>query len=613
MQGDEAHAPGGVAGIALGGHVRHDVGAVLDVGGLPEGGVRSAGVVVVPAQHHGADLAVSHHLVEFQGDVHASHGVLIQDAALGAHHHAVALGVPDPHIVVIVLIPPVVFQDIRRGGGVGLVQILRLSRQAAPPEGPVAEVEQARPQNVLHIGGEHESVQVVFAVAAHVPHSGVKHGLQEAVAVVEEIRPPVVEFADHLIMPPQGFVHQLPELLRVMVQQLRPLGEGQPLGAVSAVIGDVAGGLVAEQVHVHIVFVQVFQQVHHVAVIGDGAGGPVRQVPPGHGQRLLQAVGALADPPLGIPGLDAGVVHLRDNGHGPGDLRRLALGPAHAAQASRHKQPPGQVPIGGDPQLQPPGVEQGVEGPVDNALGPDIHPAACRHLAVVGHPQGGGAVEVLLVVKGPHHQAVGDDAPGRQLMAVEQPQGVAGHDHQGLLVRHDLQIFLDEPVLHPVLAHLPRLAVGHQLIGVQGHVEVQVVVHHHLEGLGLYAVAPILVNGLAVKRALRPEAISVDPAMLLQLPGKLPCHLQMMVRVDVPQGVADGQRLVCLGQMRLPPGGPADPLPEGGIWGQVVIQFHRHCVVNIIKCHKLPPVFVEYFLIIYYIQLRRICQFSKKK
>ena len=232
-----------------------------------------------------------------------------------------------------------------------------------------------------------------------------------------------MEPADHLIVPPQGFVHQLPELLRVVVQHLRPLGEGQPLGAVSAVIGHMAGGLVAEQVHVHIVFVQVFQQVHHVAVIGDGAGGPVRQVPPGHGQRLLQAVGAPADPSLGIPGLDAGVVHLCDDGHGPGDLRRLALGAAHAAQARRHEQPPRQVPVGGDPQLQPPGVEQGVEGPVDDALGADIHPAAGRHLSIVCHAQGGGAIEVLLVVKGPHHQAVGDDAPGGQLMAVEQPQG----------------------------------------------------------------------------------------------------------------------------------------------------------------------------------------------
>ena len=293
---------------------------------------------------------------------------------------------------------------------------------------------------------------------------------------------------------------------------------------------------------------------------------------------------------MGIPGLNAGVVHLCDDGHGPGDLRRLALGAAHAAQTRRHKQPPRQVPVGGDPQLQPPGVEQGVEGPVHDALGADIHPAAGRHLSIVCHPQGGGAVEVLLVVKGAHHQAVGDNAPGGQLVAVEQSQRVAGHNHQGLLVRHDLQIFLDEPVLHPVLAHLPRLAIGHQLIGVQGHVKVQVVVDHHLEGLGLYAVAPILVDGLAVQLPLRPEAIAVDPAMLLQLPGKLPCHLQMMVRVDVPQGVADGQGLVRLGQMRLPPGGPADPLPEGGDLRQFIVQLHRHRVVHIIKCHMLPPV-----------------------
>ena len=35
------------------------------------------------------------------------------------------------------------------------------------------------------------------------------------------------------------------------------------------------------------------------------------------------------------------------------------------------------------------GVEQGVEGAVDDALGPDVHPAAGGHLPVVGHPQGG--------------------------------------------------------------------------------------------------------------------------------------------------------------------------------------------------------------------------------
>ena len=59
------------------------------------------------------------------------------------------------------------------------------------------------------------------------------------------------------------------------------------------------------------------------------------------------------------------------------------------------------------------------------------------------------------------------------------------------------EVFLDQAVLHPVLAHLAGLAVGDQLIGIEGDVEVQVVVYHHLEGLALDAGALVLVDGLA--------------------------------------------------------------------------------------------------------------------
>ena len=41
--------------------------------------------------------------------------------------------------------------------------------------------------------------------------------------------------------------------------------------------------------------------------------------------------------------------------------------------------------IGGNAQLQPSRVEQGVEGAVDDALGANIHPATGGHLAVVGY------------------------------------------------------------------------------------------------------------------------------------------------------------------------------------------------------------------------------------
>ena len=143
VQRDIAHAARGVAGVALGRHLCHDVGAVLDVGGLTERSVGAAGVVMVTTENDGTDLAVADHFVELQREVHATHGVLIEDAALGTDDELVLLRVADPDIVVVVLITAVVRLDVFGGSHIGLVQILGVAAQAAPAERTVAEVEQA--------------------------------------------------------------------------------------------------------------------------------------------------------------------------------------------------------------------------------------------------------------------------------------------------------------------------------------------------------------------------------------------------------------------------------------------------------------------------------------
>ena len=66
-----------------------------------------------------------------------------------------------------------------------------------------------------------------------------------------------MELADHLVVMPQGLVHQHPEALGILVQHVRALGESQALGAVTAVVGYVAGGLVGHQVHVDVVVVEI--------------------------------------------------------------------------------------------------------------------------------------------------------------------------------------------------------------------------------------------------------------------------------------------------------------------------------------------------------------------
>ena len=208
------------------------------------------------------------------------------------------------------------------------------------------------PQNVFHVGGEDEAVQIVLAVLADGSLARIVHGLEEAVAVIEEVSALLVELADQFIVMAQSLVHQLAEALGVLVQHLGALLEGQTLRAVASVVGDMAAGLVAEQVHMHVLLQQVLQQIHHVAVVSDGArllGGHLLL---GDGQRLIQTSGLLADPALRIAGHDAGLVHLGDDGHGSGNFGSLALCAGHAAKACGHEQAACQIAVFGDTQLQ---------------------------------------------------------------------------------------------------------------------------------------------------------------------------------------------------------------------------------------------------------------------
>ena len=86
MQRYEAHPAGAVAGEALYGHVGHHITTVLDVRGLAEGGVGAAHVMMVAAEHNGADLSLAYHLVKLQCDGHPSYGILIEDTRLCAYH-----------------------------------------------------------------------------------------------------------------------------------------------------------------------------------------------------------------------------------------------------------------------------------------------------------------------------------------------------------------------------------------------------------------------------------------------------------------------------------------------------------------------------------------------
>ncbi len=305
-----------------------------------------------------------------------------------------------------------------------------------------AVVEQAGAEDVLDVGREDEAVQLVVAVLADLRNAGVKDRLHEVVAVVEEVGALVVQPADQLEVVAQRLVDQLLEALGCLVQHLGALLKGQSLRAVAAVVRDVAGGLVGEQVDVDVFLDQVLQQVDDVAVVSDRArlAGLLRRLRPL--QRLIEAVGVLVDPALGVAGHDAGDVDLGDDRGRARDVGRLALCAGHAAKAGGDIELAGEVALLRDAQHQASGVEKGVEGAVDDALRADVHPAAGGHLAVVGDAQSGGAVEGFLIVEHADHQAVGDDDARRGLVGFEQAQRVAGFNDEGLVVGEHLEVFV---------------------------------------------------------------------------------------------------------------------------------------------------------------------------
>ena len=78
---------------------------VLDVGGLPEGAVGAADVVVVAADDdRGADLAAGHRVVEGPRDRHAALLVGVEDPRLRTDHQLVLPRALQPAQVVLVLL-----------------------------------------------------------------------------------------------------------------------------------------------------------------------------------------------------------------------------------------------------------------------------------------------------------------------------------------------------------------------------------------------------------------------------------------------------------------------------------------------------------------------------
>jgi len=247
-------------------------------------------------------------------------------------------------------------------------------------------------------------------------------------------------------------------------------------------------GLVGDDVNGRVAGEQGREHVGGVAEQADGQGLALVLRRDGPADGVVDVVAllvevAVLDPP-GDPGLVA--VHADGDAAVHGDRQRLRA--AHAAEPGGQRDRAGQraaEPLGRD------GRERLV-GALQDALGADVDPRARGHLAVHGQPELFQAAELLPGRPLRDQVGVRDEHPRGPLVRAEHADRLAGLDEQGLVALEILERRDDRRVRLPAPGGAAGSAVHDELVGVFGHLGIEVVHQHAHRALGGPALAATL-------------------------------------------------------------------------------------------------------------------------
>ena len=129
------------------------------------------------------------------------------------------------------------------------------------------------------------------------------------------------------------------------------------------------------------------------------------------------------------PAIDPVGVHLGDEGRGAVHRRGEGLRASHAAQAGGHHETPFEMPV----EVPGRGGREGLEGPLHDALAPDVDPGARGHLAVHRQAHPLQAAELVRRRPGGHEHGIGDQDAGSVLVRAEDADGLARLHQQRLV------------------------------------------------------------------------------------------------------------------------------------------------------------------------------------
>jgi hypothetical protein len=135
---------------------------------------------------------------------------------------------------------------------------------------------------------------------------------------------------------------------------------------------------------------------------------------------------------------------------------------------------------------------------------------------------------------------------------------MAGLHDQRLRIGHDLQVFFDQPQLHPVLTDAAGFAISDQLVRVEGDIEIEVVVDHQLKGFTRKAAPLVSIDGLGLERPVRTETVAIYAATGPQLLEKLRNQPLMMMLGNIAQRILQSGFGLAAAQAEAPVRGAPD-------------------------------------------------------
>ena len=211
-------------------------------------------------------------------------------------------------------------------------QVFVFTAEADPTEWTITIVKEHRSHDIFYIRWPNEAVLVIQAILRNFLDARVVNRFHKGITVVEEVGALSSQSFNHCEVTSQGFIDQAMEGFFVFCQQTCPFFKANPNWAIATIINVVARGLVRQEMNVNIVFIDIFEQVYDISMVGNRSRFTSFKGCLSQFHSFFGTVGYLANPTLRVTGFNPRAVHFCNDGNSFCNFSCFPLSSTHTTE-----------------------------------------------------------------------------------------------------------------------------------------------------------------------------------------------------------------------------------------------------------------------------------------